>query len=170
MDDVRAEFPDPPAHGPDLGQAALREQQQPRCQVLQLISRLCAWTPVAKNRVRMAGGATDVVLECRRDPGTEGFDNVEDLQAGNGLIALRAVDRQEPQVGSVHAASGPCDGTVDMWTSQNVASTGEQTVIATQRTNGAPKSLRCPGQDRHDSRRVRAATLLSGKGIELAGP
>jgi hypothetical protein len=101
----------------------------------------------------MAGGATYVVLECRRDPATEGFDNVEDLQAGNGLIALGAVDRQEPQVGSIHAASGPCDGTVDMWTSQNVASTGEQTVIATQRTNGAPKSLRCPGQDRHDSRR-----------------
>ncbi len=114
MDDVRAEFPDPPAHGPDLGQAAFGEQQQPRCQALEPVSCLCAGTPVAKNRMRMAGGATDVVLECCRDSGAEGFDNVEDLQAGNGLGGLGAADRQEPEVGGVQAAGGPCGGTVDI--------------------------------------------------------
>jgi hypothetical protein len=109
----------------------LREQQ-PRCQALEPVSRLCAGTPVPKNRVRMAGGATDVVLQCRRDPGAEGFDNVEDPQAGDRLVGSGAVDRQEPQVGGAHTASGPRGGTVDIWTSQNFASTGEQTVIATQ--------------------------------------
>jgi hypothetical protein len=74
----------------------LREQQ-PRCQALEPVSHLCAGTPVPENRVRMAGGATDVVLQCRRDPGAEGFDNVEDPQAGDRLVGSGAVDRQEPR-------------------------------------------------------------------------
>jgi hypothetical protein len=111
----------------------------------------------------MAGGATYVVLECRRDPATEGFDNMEDLQAGNGLIALGAVDRQEPQAASVHAASGPCDGTVDMWTSQTLP-------LLVSRPSLPPKERMAPPSRyvvlvRTDTTpgAVRAATLLSGR-------
>jgi hypothetical protein len=122
MDDVGSEFPDRPTYGADLGQTALRELQQPRCQALEPVCRLCAGTPVSKNGMRMARGAADVVLECGRDPGAEGFDDVEDLQAGDGLGGLGAADLREPEVSGVRAASGPCDGTVDSWTSQDFAS------------------------------------------------
>jgi hypothetical protein len=51
---------------------------------------------------------------------------------------LGAVDRREPEAGGIHAASGPCGGTVDSRTSQDFASAAGQTVTSTHKERTAP--------------------------------